>query len=807
MMSSSAPVFFITIVEDLQVEPLKQQLLLAPSASSSSVGQKRQLRQMQDDDNDVHQCVGSHHRKVYSNKRRRLNQQQSNDITFIGLLENSNSSECGISSSATAVDPNNSTTATTASSINRQVNNTNIVSLLSKAQTRSINNRPVTLPKVSATSLMNSVNVGSAGSAADHHAISCVASTSKQNNNGENADDDETNKEQRFLKAIDIEQRSFSKAELARLTKLPINRINQLVAKYCDKVSPGNSQSKVFLKPEFRTTKSAQENFVLFTAMPYIAFAAQDPCSSFIQLPSSSVAVESQSNPASAIVLSAEKACASSTPTVAVNAARRSAKKVTTFRKIACKRQASDDIYSGKSFSAPFFLSSASPSATKRTRFNNEISIENNMIPIGCCPSAQQLEHQQSTPAAASTNNAVQHNQMNQHQQSVAEPSKCSAADPITIQPLKVSNINASFDVNCTLDLQKIARNGNNVMYEKNNNFTVAVDMKIRNPEASFRIFKSGKIVCNGTKTEKDAKVAARRCARIIQKLGFPSVKFSGFQINNIVAHFSVQHPSGRNPSSSFLQRVQHKLDVQFHFKNTSEIDSELRLDGKSTALTYYLTKTSSSSPDFSRNLAAATADHNNNKKIVTAGTSTKNKDIINYSCTAVIFHNGKVNILGAKCMADVQQAYDLILPIMENEQHPSLSQHHQSTTPPQSHLQHQCAADDVWLNTLLNDFMPTTEPSTVVINGNITDDTLANAFSSTAAASTAPNADATKVINTVRKIACKRQASDSDNSIDGALIPPSSAAKKTCFNNENRIGNNTISYFIDHESSYRCGP
>lgn len=262
----------------------------------------------------------------------------------------------------------------------------------------------------------------------------------------------------------------------------------------------------VFLKPEFRTGNSAQQNVVLFTAMPYIAFAAQHPCSSFIQLPSPSVAVESQTNPASAIVLSAEKdACGLSTHTAAVNAAH-SAKKVTTFRKIACKRQASDDNYIGNSFGASFILSSASPSATKRTRLNNEISIENNMISIDCCPSAQQLEPQQSTPAAASTNNAVQHNQMNQHQQSVAEPSKFSAANLKTILTLKVSNINASFDVNLTLDLQKIARNGNNVMYEKNNNFTSAVDMKIRNPEASFRIFKSGKIVCNGTTTERAQK-------------------------------------------------------------------------------------------------------------------------------------------------------------------------------------------------------------------------------------------------------------------------------------------------------------
>ena len=84
----------------------------------------------------------------------------------------------------------------------------------------------------------------------------------------------------------------------------------------------------VFLKPKFRTGNSAQQNVVLFTAMPYIAFAAQHPCSSFIQLPSPSVAVESQTNPASAIVLSAEKdACGLSTHTAAVNAAH-SAKKV-----------------------------------------------------------------------------------------------------------------------------------------------------------------------------------------------------------------------------------------------------------------------------------------------------------------------------------------------------------------------------------------------------------------------------------------------------------------------------------------------
>lgn len=45
--------------------------------------------------------------------------------------------------------------------------------------------------------------------------------------------------------------------------------------------------------------------------------------------------------------------------------------------------------------------------------------------------------------------------------------------------------------------------------------------MRIREPKTTALIFKSGKIVVTGAKSEDAALLAARKYARIIQKLGF----------------------------------------------------------------------------------------------------------------------------------------------------------------------------------------------------------------------------------------------------------------------------------------------
>lgn len=66
--------------------------------------------------------------------------------------------------------------------------------------------------------------------------------------------------------------------------------------------------------------------------------------------------------------------------------------------------------------------------------------------------------------------------------------------------------------------------------------------MRIHNPRATALIFRSGKLVCTGARSEENSLLAAKKFARIIQKLGF-SVKFSCFKIQNIVATCDLKFP------------------------------------------------------------------------------------------------------------------------------------------------------------------------------------------------------------------------------------------------------------------------
>jgi transcription initiation factor TFIID TATA-box-binding protein len=66
--------------------------------------------------------------------------------------------------------------------------------------------------------------------------------------------------------------------------------------------------------------------------------------------------------------------------------------------------------------------------------------------------------------------------------------------------------------------------------------------MRIREPKTTALIFASGKMVVTGAKSEDDSKLASRKYARIIQKLGFNS-KFTDFKIQNIVGSCDIKFP------------------------------------------------------------------------------------------------------------------------------------------------------------------------------------------------------------------------------------------------------------------------
>lgn len=91
-----------------------------------------------------------------------------------------------------------------------------------------------------------------------------------------------------------------------------------------------------------------------------------------------------------------------------------------------------------------------------------------------------------------------------------------------------LQNIVATVNLDCRLDLKTIALHARNAEY--NPKRFAAVIMRIRDPKTTALIFASGKMVVTGAKSEDDSKLASRKYARIIQKLGFDA-KFSEFKI------------------------------------------------------------------------------------------------------------------------------------------------------------------------------------------------------------------------------------------------------------------------------------
>uniref|UniRef100_A0A3B4FWM1 Uncharacterized protein n=1 Tax=Pundamilia nyererei TaxID=303518 RepID=A0A3B4FWM1_9CICH len=105
---------------------------------------------------------------------------------------------------------------------------------------------------------------------------------------------------------------------------------------------------------------------------------------------------------------------------------------------------------------------------------------------------------------------------------------------------LVIVNVISTVDLGCCLDLKFIARRMWNVQYKP---------QVIREPKATATIFRTGKIICLGTKSVEESRLAARKFVRKLQKFGFP-VHFLNFKIQNIVAY------------SSFQLRARHEPDV-----------------------------------------------------------------------------------------------------------------------------------------------------------------------------------------------------------------------------------------------------
>lgn len=95
------------------------------------------------------------------------------------------------------------------------------------------------------------------------------------------------------------------------------------------------------------------------------------------------------------------------------------------------------------------------------------------------------------------------------------------------------SSIVACFSVGTPLDLLEIAKKTRNIEY--NPERFAPVIMRIRDPKVTTLIFKTGRITITGAKSVMECKRAARKAARVLQRLGY-RVAVINLTIQNISA-------------------------------------------------------------------------------------------------------------------------------------------------------------------------------------------------------------------------------------------------------------------------------
>ena len=112
--------------------------------------------------------------------------------------------------------------------------------------------------------------------------------------------------------------------------------------------------------------------------------------------------------------------------------------------------------------------------------------------------------------------------------------------EPPTFQ-IRVQNIVATVNLGITdIDIQKISQTARNAEY--NPRRFAAVIIRIREPRTTALIFKSGKMIVTGAKTEVDSRNACKIYAAIIQKVGF-DVTIREYKIQNMTATCDVGFP------------------------------------------------------------------------------------------------------------------------------------------------------------------------------------------------------------------------------------------------------------------------
>jgi transcription initiation factor TFIID TATA-box-binding protein len=99
---------------------------------------------------------------------------------------------------------------------------------------------------------------------------------------------------------------------------------------------------------------------------------------------------------------------------------------------------------------------------------------------------------------------------------------------------IRIENVVASATLNQRIDLKAVVK-GNPTVEYRPETFPGLV-FRIKRPKSAILIFRTGKMVCTGAKSEKEAKRAVRKVVRELQKSGIIIVGKAEIKVVNMVA-------------------------------------------------------------------------------------------------------------------------------------------------------------------------------------------------------------------------------------------------------------------------------
>jgi len=99
---------------------------------------------------------------------------------------------------------------------------------------------------------------------------------------------------------------------------------------------------------------------------------------------------------------------------------------------------------------------------------------------------------------------------------------------------IKIENVVASTQIGENINLNKIAREIKDSEY-KPKQFPGLV-LRTKDPKAAALVFRSGKVVCTGSKSVEDAKRAVKQIVKMLKEIGISVIDEPDVRVQNIVA-------------------------------------------------------------------------------------------------------------------------------------------------------------------------------------------------------------------------------------------------------------------------------